>query len=182
MYGIVWPHIDTVQDAYSAVAAMRYPKSEAHPLREPFGRRGDAPGAPSSTGASPRTSTTTAPTSGRWTPGRAPLRADDREPQSHQEPPNIITKRCPASASFSPAKATYRRSSACRASTNTPRCWPASTRSATSQSPQHAQRLIAHTTLDNVEQVIKDGYRVLMAPSSRSYAVLNKGRTVAGRG
>jgi 4-hydroxy-2-oxoheptanedioate aldolase len=39
-----------------------------------------------------------------------------------------------------------------------------------------------HTTLDNVEQVIKDGYRVLMAPSSRSYAVLNKGRTVAGRG
>jgi len=38
-----------------------------------------------------------------------------------------------------------------------------------------------HTTLDNVEQVIQDGYRVLMAPSSRSYAVLNKGRTVAGR-
>jgi 4-hydroxy-2-oxoheptanedioate aldolase len=38
-----------------------------------------------------------------------------------------------------------------------------------------------HTTLDNVDQVIKDGYRVLMAPSSRSYAVLNKGRTAAGR-
>ena len=38
-----------------------------------------------------------------------------------------------------------------------------------------------HTTLDNVEQVIQDGYRVLMAPSSRSYAVLHKGRTAAGR-
>ncbi len=32
-----------------------------------------------------------------------------------------------------------------------------------------------HTTLDNVEQVIQDGYRVLMAPSSRSYAVLQQG-------
>jgi 4-hydroxy-2-oxoheptanedioate aldolase len=39
-----------------------------------------------------------------------------------------------------------------------------------------------HTTLDNVEQVIRDGYRVLMAPSSRSYAVLHKGRAAAGRG
>jgi hypothetical protein len=38
-----------------------------------------------------------------------------------------------------------------------------------------------HTTLDNVEQVIRDGYRVLMAPSSRSYAVLHKGRAAAGR-
>ncbi len=35
--------------------------------------------------------------------------------------------------------------------------------------------------LDNVEQVIKDGYRVLMAPSTRSYAVLSKGRAAAGR-
>ena len=31
------------------------------------------------------------------------------------------------------------------------------------------------------QQAIKDGYLVLMAPSSRSYAVLNKGRTAAGR-
>jgi 4-hydroxy-2-oxoheptanedioate aldolase len=42
-YGITWPHIDTVEDAYNAVAAMRYPKVEGRPLREPFGRRGDAP-------------------------------------------------------------------------------------------------------------------------------------------
>ncbi len=38
-----------------------------------------------------------------------------------------------------------------------------------------------HTTVDNVEQVIQEGYRVLMAPSSRSYAVLQKGRSAAGR-
>lgn len=44
VYGIVWPHIDTVQDAYNAVSAMRYAKREGHPLREPLGVRGDSPG------------------------------------------------------------------------------------------------------------------------------------------
>ncbi|PON10552.1 aldolase, partial [Candidatus Entotheonella serta] len=43
LYGIIWPHVDTVEDAYNAVAAMRYPRVEGRPLREPFGRRGDAP-------------------------------------------------------------------------------------------------------------------------------------------
>src|SRR5947199_110395 len=43
VYGIIWPHVDTVEDAYNAVAAMRYPRVEGRPLREPFGRRGDAP-------------------------------------------------------------------------------------------------------------------------------------------
>ena len=43
VYGIIWPHVDTVEDAYNAVAAMRYPRAEGRPLREPFGRRSDAP-------------------------------------------------------------------------------------------------------------------------------------------
>src|SRR5207245_3959490 len=43
VYGIIWPHVDTVEEAYNAVAAMRYPRVEGRPLREPFGRRGDAP-------------------------------------------------------------------------------------------------------------------------------------------
>ena len=44
LYGIRWPHIHTVEEAYNAVAAMRFPKRTGHPLREPFGKRGDAPG------------------------------------------------------------------------------------------------------------------------------------------
>ena len=42
-YGIVWPHIDTIEDAMGAITSMRYPKPEGHPLRNPFGLRGDAP-------------------------------------------------------------------------------------------------------------------------------------------
>src|ERR1700733_13477554 len=42
-YGIVWPHISTVDQAYNAVAACRYPRLKSAPLYEPAGIRGDAP-------------------------------------------------------------------------------------------------------------------------------------------
>ena len=39
-YGIVWPHISTVEEAYNAVAACRYPRLKSAPLYEPAGIRG----------------------------------------------------------------------------------------------------------------------------------------------
>jgi 4-hydroxy-2-oxoheptanedioate aldolase len=42
-YGIVWPHISTVDEAYNAVAACRYPRLSSAPLYEPQGLRGDGP-------------------------------------------------------------------------------------------------------------------------------------------
>jgi 4-hydroxy-2-oxoheptanedioate aldolase len=40
-YGIVWPHVSTVAQAYAAISACRYPTLKSHPLHEPFGQRGD---------------------------------------------------------------------------------------------------------------------------------------------
>jgi 4-hydroxy-2-oxoheptanedioate aldolase len=42
-YGIVWPHVSTVEDAYNAVSACRYPRPKDAPNFEPEGQRGDAP-------------------------------------------------------------------------------------------------------------------------------------------
>jgi 4-hydroxy-2-oxoheptanedioate aldolase len=42
-YGIVWPHVDSVQEARNAVAACRYPRPPGSPRFEPAGLRGDAP-------------------------------------------------------------------------------------------------------------------------------------------
>ncbi|HWL05712.1 MAG TPA: aldolase/citrate lyase family protein [Xanthobacteraceae bacterium] len=42
-FGIVWPHISTVEEAYNAVAACRYPRTKDKPLYEPQGLRGDGP-------------------------------------------------------------------------------------------------------------------------------------------
>ena len=42
-YGIMFPHISTVEEAYNAVAACRYPRLKNKPLYEPAGIRGDGP-------------------------------------------------------------------------------------------------------------------------------------------
>jgi 4-hydroxy-2-oxoheptanedioate aldolase len=42
-YGLIWPHISTVDEAYNAVAACRYPRLKGRPLYEPAGIRGDGP-------------------------------------------------------------------------------------------------------------------------------------------
>lgn len=43
VYGVVWPHISTVDEAYNAVAACRYPRLSGAPIYEPAGIRGDGP-------------------------------------------------------------------------------------------------------------------------------------------
>jgi 4-hydroxy-2-oxoheptanedioate aldolase len=42
-YGIVWPRVSTVEEAYNAVAACRYPRPAGAPAYEPAGLRGDYP-------------------------------------------------------------------------------------------------------------------------------------------
>jgi 4-hydroxy-2-oxoheptanedioate aldolase len=45
VYGIVWPHVSTAEQAYNAVGACRYPRLKSKPLYEPAGQRGDGPAA-----------------------------------------------------------------------------------------------------------------------------------------
>jgi 4-hydroxy-2-oxoheptanedioate aldolase len=42
-YGVVWPHISSVEEAYSAVSACRYPRMKNLPDYHPAGLRGDGP-------------------------------------------------------------------------------------------------------------------------------------------
>ncbi len=43
VYGIIWPHCSTVEEAVSAVGACRYPRRKSAPRYFPPGIRGDAP-------------------------------------------------------------------------------------------------------------------------------------------
>jgi 4-hydroxy-2-oxoheptanedioate aldolase len=45
VYGIVWPHVSTVEEARNAMVACRYPRPKDSPRYEPAGQRGDAPAA-----------------------------------------------------------------------------------------------------------------------------------------
>ena len=73
------------------------------------------------------------------------------------------------------------RSSASRASTTTRRC--ASTWRGSSPPARQHNVVVGHPHVDadNVERVLAEGYRFLMAAPGRSYAGLNKGRELAGR-
>ena len=42
-YGVVWPRVSTVEQAYNAVGACRYPRPRTAPAYEPQGLRGDSP-------------------------------------------------------------------------------------------------------------------------------------------
>jgi 4-hydroxy-2-oxoheptanedioate aldolase len=43
VYGVIWPHVSTVEEARNAVAACRYPRPQRARYYEPAGQRGDAP-------------------------------------------------------------------------------------------------------------------------------------------
>jgi 4-hydroxy-2-oxoheptanedioate aldolase len=43
VFGIIFPHVSTVEEARNAVGACRYPKLREHPRYDPPGIRGDAP-------------------------------------------------------------------------------------------------------------------------------------------
>jgi 4-hydroxy-2-oxoheptanedioate aldolase len=43
VYGIIWPHVNTIEQAYNAVASCRYPRPKDAPHFEPAGARGDGP-------------------------------------------------------------------------------------------------------------------------------------------
>jgi len=42
-YGVVWPHVSTVEEAYNAVRSCRYPRAKGAAAYEPEGIRGDQP-------------------------------------------------------------------------------------------------------------------------------------------
>ena len=44
VYGIIWPHVATMEEAYNAIGACRYPRLTDATLYEPAGIRGDGPG------------------------------------------------------------------------------------------------------------------------------------------
>jgi 4-hydroxy-2-oxoheptanedioate aldolase len=43
VYGVIWPHINNVAQAYNAVASCRYGRPKNAPIYEPQGKRGDGP-------------------------------------------------------------------------------------------------------------------------------------------
>ena len=180
-YGIVWPHVDTVDQAYNAVSACRYPRLPEAPHYEPAGMRGDAPG-----------------TAARyWGLGQQeyyakadvwPLNPNGEilvtlmiESVKAVENLREMLKQVPGIGVILIGEGDLSQE------LGHPRDYDYPT---VAEAKHEVVRICKefnvpvghpHVNGDNVEEVLNEGYRFLMPGSGRSYAALQKGRQLAGR-
>ena len=180
-YGIVWPHVSTVEQAYNAVAACRYPRLSSAPLYEPAGIRGDAP--------------TTAARYWGLTQQEYYRKADvwPLNPEGEilvglmiedtvaiKNLPDIL-KNVPGIGAILIGEGDLSQELGIPRQYDNPLL------------RDHMAQVVAtckqfnvpvghpHVDTENVERVISEGFRFLMAAPGRSYAGLDKGRQLAGR-
>ena len=180
-YGIVWPHVDTVDDAHRAVAAMRYPKREEHPRREPFGRRGDAPGrAVAYWGITQQEYYERADVWPLDPKGELFCALMIESPEGIRNLPKMLEE-IPGISAILTGEGDLSQELGHPREYEHPEVL-AGVREILDVCKAHdIANGFFHTTLDNVEQLVADGYRYIMSGPGRSYSVLQKGRAAAGR-
>ncbi len=123
-YGIVFPHISTVEEAANAVGACRYPRLKNAPLYEPAGIRGDGPTAAARYwGLEPAGVLPEGRRLAAQPAGRDLLHPADRGHPRRREPRRHAEERAGHRRDPDRRRRPRRRSSAIRASTSTRSCW-----------------------------------------------------------
>jgi 4-hydroxy-2-oxoheptanedioate aldolase len=181
VYGIVWPHIDTIEQAYNAVAAMRYPRKEGRPLREPFGLRGDAPGrAVRYWGITQQEYYERADVWPLDPHGELLCMMMIESVKGIENLPKILEE-VPGIGVIVVGEGDLSQELGFPRQYEHPEV-AAGVREILDVSKAHNVPCgFFHTTPDNVEQLISDGYRWLISGPGRNYTVVNKGRAAAGR-
>jgi 4-hydroxy-2-oxoheptanedioate aldolase len=181
VYGIVWPHIDTVEDAYNAVAAMRYSKREGHPLREPLGVRGDSPGnAVRYWGVTQDEYYARADVWPLAPQGELMCGLMIESVKGIKNLPQII-KEVPGISVIISGEGDLSQELGVPRQYDHPEVAGGVKEILDICKENNMPNGFWHTTMDNVERLINDGYRYLMAGPTRSFSIVNKGREVAGR-
>jgi 4-hydroxy-2-oxoheptanedioate aldolase len=181
VYGIVWPHIDTVQDAYNAVAAMRYSKREGHPLREPLGVRGDSPGnAVRYWGVTQDEYYARADVWPLAPQGELMCGLMIESVKGIKNLPQIL-KEVPGISVIISGEGDLSQELGVPRQYDHPQVAGGVKEILDICKEHNMPNGFWHTTMDNVERLINDGYRYLMAGPTRSFSIVNKGRELAGR-
>jgi 4-hydroxy-2-oxoheptanedioate aldolase len=180
-YGIVWPHISSVDQAYNAVAACRYPRLTSAPLYEPAGIRGDGP----------------ASAVRYWglTQQQYYSRADvwPLNPQGEvlvilmiedtQGITNLsdILKRVPGVGAILIGEGDLSQELGYPRQYDHPSVVEAMARVVATCQEYNVPVGHPHVDANNVQRILGEGYRFLVAAPTRSFAALEKGRQLAGR-
>ena len=181
VYGVVWPHISDADQAYNAVAACRYPRMKDQPIFEPAGIRGDGP--------------TTA--ARYWGLGQQeyykkadvwPLSPEGEifcilmiEDQMGVENLDDILTRVPGISAILIGEGDMSQELGVPRQYDHPLLRESMAKVVATCKKHSVVVGHPHVDSDNVERILDEGYRFLMAGAGRTYGALNKGLELSGR-
>jgi 4-hydroxy-2-oxoheptanedioate aldolase len=181
VYGIVWPHISDADQAYNAVAACRYPRMKDQPIYAPAGIRGDGP--------------TTA--ARYWGLGQQdyykkadvwPLSPEGEifcilmiEDQMGVENLDDILTRVPGISAILIGEGDMSQELGVPRQYDHPLLRESMAKVVATCKKHNVVVGHPHVDSDNVERILDEGYRFLMAGAGRTYGALNKGLELSGR-
>src|SRR5437588_7409821 len=180
-YGIIWPHVSTVDQAYNAVAACRYPRLKNKPLYEPAGIRGDGPTqAVRYWGVSQQEYYDRADVWPLNPKGEilVILMMEDTRGIEHLD---RILKEVPGIGAILIGEGDLSQELGLPRQYEHPEVLTWMARVVDACNKHKVPVGHPHVDSNNVERVLKEGYRFLMAAPVRSYAALEKGLKLAGR-
>jgi 4-hydroxy-2-oxoheptanedioate aldolase len=180
-YGIVWPHISSVDEAYNAVAACRYPRLKSAPRYEPAGIRGDGP-----TGAVRYWGLTQQEYYSRadvWPldPKGEIFVVLQIEDMKGVENLSDILKNVPGIGAILIGEGDLGQELGYPRQYDHPKLLEQMARVVKTCQEHNVVVGHPHVEVGNAERILKEGYRFLMAAPTRSYAHLDKARELAGR-
>jgi 4-hydroxy-2-oxoheptanedioate aldolase len=181
VYGVLWPHISTVDQARNAVGACRYPRLKTAPRYEPAGIRGDGP--------------TTAVRYWGLTQPEYYSRADvwPLDPQGEilvmlmiEDTLGIanldnILKQVPGIGLVLIGEGDLSQELGFPRQYEHPQVLDAMSHIVKTCKANKVAVGHPHVDASNVERILGEGYTFLMAAPVRSFAALDKGRQIAGR-
>jgi 4-hydroxy-2-oxoheptanedioate aldolase len=180
-YGIVWPHISSVDQAYNAIAACRYPRLKTASLYEPAGVRGDGPTtAIRYWGVTQQEYYKRADVWPLNTEGELLIILLIEDTQGIANLADILAN-VPGVGAILVGEGDLSQELGHPRQYNHPAVLSAVAEVVSVCKQHHVPVGHAHVDADNVERVLGEGYRLLMTAPERSYAPLEKGRQLASR-
>jgi 4-hydroxy-2-oxoheptanedioate aldolase len=181
VYGIVWPHISSVDQAYNAVAACRYPRLSSAPLYEPQGIRGDGPTAAARYwGLSQQEYYRKADVWPLSPEGEIFVILMIEDTVGINNLDDILTK-VPGIGAILIGEGDLSQELGVPRQYDHPSLLEHMARVVETCKKHNVPVGHPHVDSNNVERILGEGYRFLMAAPSRSYGALDKGLQLAGR-
>ncbi|WP_030899319.1 HpcH/HpaI aldolase family protein [Streptomyces sp. NRRL F-5126] len=181
-FGIVWPHVCTVEEARNAVAACRYPRLPDAPRHEPPGLRGDGPHAATRYWGIPNTEYYARADVWPLDPDGEILVGLMIEDQLGIENLPDILDRVPGIGLVLIGEGDMSQELGVPRQYEHPRVLECKRRILDVCTARGVAVGHPHVTAANVERVLDDGYRFLMSAPVRTYPGLAKGRELTRHG